>query len=243
MGIILKKGSILLRKNCDAGYFMNRDRLFPLTVNHRGMMLIISSPSGVGKSTIARHLLKCDQNFEMSISVTTRVRRPNEVDGKDYYFLSLSRFNELKKANAFIEKAEVHGNFYGTLRDPIEETISKGKDMLFDIDWQGAQNLHKQMGSNVLSFFILPPTMQELCSRLSLRAKKNQEDKEKVQLRLQNAYSEIKKWEFYDYVLINDDLENSLSILKSVIEVERIRRHRLKNGIGGFVGKLLKEEL
>ncbi|QTP64214.1 guanylate kinase [Candidatus Liberibacter africanus] len=222
---------------------MNRGHLLPLTINQRGIMLVISSPSGVGKSTIASYLLKSDQNFEMSISVTTRSRRPNEVDGKDYYFLSLNKFHELKKDNAFIEWAEVHGNFYGTLRDPIEKTISQGKDMLFDIDWQGAQNLHKQMKPDILSFFILPPTMRELSSRLIMRSERNQEDKEKVQLRLRNAYVEIEKWNAYDYVIVNDNLESCLRILKSVIEVERIRRNRLKKGIGLFVERLLEEKL
>ncbi|RPD36981.1 guanylate kinase [Candidatus Liberibacter solanacearum] len=222
---------------------MNRDHLSPMTVDHRGMMLIISSPSGVGKSTIARHILKSDHNFEMSISVTTRSRRPDEVDGEDYHFLTLNKFEELQKAHAFIEWAEVHGNFYGTLRDPIERAISQGKDMLFDIDWQGAHHLRKHMKSDIVSFFILPPTMHELRSRLIMRATKNQEEKEMVQLRLKNAYLEIKQWNYYDYVIVNDDLEDSLGMIKSVISVERMRRNRLINSISGFVGRLLEEEV
>ncbi|MEG8099032.1 guanylate kinase [Candidatus Liberibacter brunswickensis] len=222
---------------------MNQDHFSPLIICRRGIMLVVSSPSGVGKSTISSHLLKSDQNFDMSISVTTRVPRPNEIDGKDYHFLSIRKFNELQQSNSFIEWAEVHGNFYGTLRDPIEKTISHGRDMIFDIDWQGAKNMHKHMKSDIVSVFILPPTMSELYSRLSLRSEKNLEDKEKVKLRLNNAYLEIKKWNDYDYVIVNYDVEESLRILKSIIEVERIRRSRLKRGIGDFVEKLLEEKM
>ncbi|MBY7649897.1 MAG: guanylate kinase [Candidatus Liberibacter europaeus] len=222
---------------------MNLDYSSPVAVDRRGIMLIISSPSGVGKSTIANQIIQSDHNFTMSVSVTTRDCRPDEVDGKDYHFLGLNNFVKLQKENSFIEWAEVHGNFYGTLRNPIEKTISQGRDMLFDIDWQGSYNLQKRMRSDIVSFFILPPTMRELRSRLSLRAEKNREGHEAVQLRLANAYLEIKQWDNYDYVIVNDDLETTLRIVKSVIEVERMRRGRLCRGISDFVGGLLGESL
>ncbi|AHA28296.1 guanylate kinase [Candidatus Liberibacter americanus] len=220
---------------------MKRNNFLPIAVNRRGIMLIISSPSGVGKSTITNRIIQSDDNFDMSVSVTTRDRRPNEVDGKDYHFLDFNKFEELMQKDAFIEWAEVHGNFYGTFRSPINKVISQGRDMIFDIDWQGALNIQKQMKSDIVSCFILPPTMRELRSRLNVRTEKNGEDKEKVKLRLLNAYSEIKQWKDYDYVIVNDDLDDTVKILKSIVEVERIRRYRLHNGIDDFIEKLSEE--
>ncbi|MBA5723730.1 guanylate kinase [Candidatus Liberibacter sp.] len=222
---------------------MSLDNSSSIFVNRRGMMLVISSPSGVGKSTIADSILRSDKNFDISVSATTRSRRPNEVDGKDYHFLSLEQFEKLRDSNAFIEWAKVHGHFYGTLRDPIENNISRGRDMLFDIDWQGTFQLRKNMKSDIVSCFILPPTMRELHSRLCHRAKKTQESQKSVELRLCNAYTEIKKWNNYDYVIINDSLETSLRTLRSVIESERIRRQRIDRGISGFIKGLLQEKL
>ncbi|MBL0849309.1 MAG: guanylate kinase [Candidatus Liberibacter ctenarytainae] len=222
---------------------MGEGDIEPMVVNRRGIMLVISSPSGVGKSTIARHILRSDKNFEMSVSVTTRSCRFNEVNGKDYHFVDFNEFKKLQKANAFIEWAEVHGNFYGTLRDPIDKAIFQGRDMLFDVDYRGACSLQRHMRSDIVSFFILPPTMQELRSRLCLRAEKNRDNQEMIQLRLRNAYSEIQQWGNYDYVLINDDLGSSLGRLRSVIEVERMRRSRLCSGISDFVKRLLGENI
>ncbi|AGA65000.1 Guanylate kinase [Liberibacter crescens BT-1] len=211
-----------------------------ITISRRGLMLVISSPSGAGKSTITRRLLENDKDFIMSVSVTTRNCRPNEIDGVDYHFVNTNTFQKLRESNSLIEWAEVHGNFYGTPRDPIEMTISQGHDMLFDIDWQGASQLQENMASDVVSVFLLPPTMQELEFRLKRRSEKSRETKEVINLRLSNSYSEIKHWDKYDYVIINDDLEASLILLQSVIKAERMRRKRLC-GMDNFIEGLLEE--
>src|SRR5690606_13899261 len=170
-------------------------------IARRGLMVVISSPSGAGKSTIARQLLNDpDMKLSLSISVTTRERRPSEINGVHYHFISKREFERLRDNDELIEWAEVHGNFYGTLRETAENALADGQDMLFDIDWQGAEQLQEKMPADVVSIFILPPTMQELQNRLHRRA---EDAADVIQTRLQNARFEIQKWVQYHYIVIN----------------------------------------
>ena len=173
-----------------------------INIKRRGLMLVISSPSGAGKSTIARNLLEADPQMSISVSVTTRQRRPSEIEGRHYFFKSIREFEGMRKADALLEWAEVHGNFYGTPRDAVEEAMAEGRDMLFDIDWQGAQQLQEKMSADVVSIFILPPSMTELQSRLHRRA---EDTEEVIQTRLANSRAEIEHWREYDYVILNFD--------------------------------------
>jgi len=192
-------------------------------VKRRGVMLVLSSPSGAGKSTIARNLLAQDKNMEMSVSVTTRAKRGSEIDGTHYHFISEREFERLKEGQALLEWAPVHGNFYGTPRDAVDQAMSEGRDMLFDIDYQGGQQLMETARADVVSIFILPPSMPELKSRLVRRA----EDAEDViAKRLANAIEEITHWREYDYVVINDDLDLAFNQVQSILTAERLRRDR-----------------
>ncbi|MEX0344742.1 MAG: guanylate kinase [Rhizobiaceae bacterium] len=207
-------------------------------IPRRGLMLVLSSPSGAGKSTIARNLLENDGGLELSISVTTRDRRASEIDGVHYHFSSKLDFERLRDTDALLEWAEVHGNFYGTPREPAERAMSDGRDMLFDIDWQGADQLKDKMRADVVSVFILPPSMEELKARLIRRA----EDSEKtIETRLLNARLEIEQWQKYDYVVINDDLDRAYSAVRAIVRAERLRRDR-RHGLFEFVDGMLKEE-
>src|SRR5918995_2012424 len=174
-------------------------------IRRRGLMLVLSSPSGAGKSTIARNLLEEKElGLALSVSVTTRARRPSEIEGVHYHFVSKKEFDRLRDSDALLEWAEVHGNFYATPREPVEAAMAKGQDMLFDIDWQGALQLKEKMRADIVSIFILPPSMKELKARLKRRA----EDQESViETRLKNARNEIEHWKEYDFVIINDDLD------------------------------------
>ena len=201
-------------------------------------MLVISSPSGAGKSTIARHLLDNVDNFRLSVSVTTRARRPSEIEGVHYRFVSVREFERLRDSDSLLEWAEVHGNFYGTPREAVEDAMAAGQDMLFDIDWQGAQQLQEKMPADVVSIFILPPSMTELQSRLHRRA---EDTEEVIQTRLANSRSEIEHWREYDYVVVNDDLNRAFTALKSIVEAERLRRDR-RPGLFDFVTRLLTEK-
>ena len=204
-------------------------------IPRRGLMLVISSPSGAGKSTIARNVLEQDRDISLSVSVTTRERRPSEIEGVHYHFVSKKEFERLKSSDSLLEWAEVHGNFYGTPREPVEVAMSEGRDMLFDIDWQGAQQLQEKMPADVVSIFILPPTMTELQSRLNRRA----EDKaEVIATRLQNARDEIAHWREYDYVVVNDDLDRAFASVRAIVDAERLRRDR-RHGMFDFVSELL----
>jgi len=206
-------------------------------IQRRGLMLVISSPSGAGKSTIARNLLEADHGLSLSISVTTRQRRPSEIADVHYHFISTREFERLRDSDALLEWAEVHGNFYGTPREPVEIAMSEGRDMLFDIDWQGAQQLQEKMSADVVSIFILPPTMQELQSRLHRRA----EDTEAViATRLVNSRSEIEHWRDYDYVVVNEDLNTAFESVRCIVSAERMRRDR-RHGMFDFVRGLLEE--
>ncbi|TCM57691.1 guanylate kinase [Rhizobium sp. PP-F2F-G48] len=206
-------------------------------ISRRGLMLVISSPSGAGKSTIARNLLEADPEMSISVSVTTRKRRPSEIDGRHYHFKTIREFEGLRQTEALLEWAEVHGNFYGTPRDAVEEAMSAGRDMLFDIDWQGAQQLQEKMGGDVVSIFILPPTMGELQSRLHRRA---EDTEEVIATRLANSRAEIEHWVEYDYIVVNEDLDTAFAAVRAIVEAERLRRDR-RPGLFEFVKDLLTE--
>ncbi|ANK91006.1 guanylate kinase [Rhizobium lentis] len=209
----------------------------PVQIARRGLMLVISSPSGAGKSTIARTLLETDKHIGLSVSVTTRQRRPSEVEGVHYHFKSVREFERLRDSDALLEWAEVHGNFYGTPREPVEQAMAEGRDMLFDIDWQGAQQLQEKMSADVVSIFVLPPTMTELQSRLHRRA---EDSEEVIQTRLANSRAEIAHWREYDYVIVNDDLNTAFDAVQSIVKAERLRRDR-RHGMFDFVRELLEE--
>jgi len=207
-------------------------------IRRRGLMLVLSSPSGAGKSTIARNLLESDNQFELSVSVTTRPRRGSEIDGRHYHFRSRREFEILRDNDELLEWAEVHGNFYATPRGPAEKAMAEGRDMLFDIDWQGAQQLQEKMAADVVSIFILPPSMTELQSRLHRRA---EDTEEVIATRLANSRAEIEHWHEYDYVILNDDLTAAFDAVQSIVKAERLRRDR-RHGMFDFVSKLLTEQ-
>ncbi len=206
-------------------------------IERRGLMLVLSSPSGAGKSTIARALLAQVKGFELSVSVTTRQRRASEIEGVHYHFKTQREFELMRDNDDLLEWAEVHGNFYGTPRAPVEKALAEGRDMLFDIDWQGAQQLREKMRGDVVSIFILPPSMKELLGRLTRRA---EDTPEIIQTRLNNARFEIEQWMDYDYVVVNDQLDRAFSAVRSIVEAERLRRDR-RPGLFDFVSKLLNE--
>ncbi|WP_254472703.1 guanylate kinase [Bartonella sp. B1098] len=208
------------------------------TNQRRGFLFILSSPSGAGKSTISRLLLK-DQQLELSVSVTTRKKRPSEVDGLHYHFISKEEFEYKRDRDEFIEWAEVHGNYYGTLRETIENALSSGHDMLFDIDYQGTKQMQKKMPRDTVSVFILPPSMKELVSRLHRRAEDSQDI---IDLRLENARTELTHWCSYDYVVINEDLDKSLSLIKSIYLAETVKRERCAF-LSSFVDRLIAEKI
>jgi guanylate kinase len=214
------------------------ERAYPSSrISRRGLMLVISSPSGAGKSTIARNLLEQDDGLELSISVTTRPRRGSEIDGVHYNFLSEREFERMRDTEQLLEWAEVHGNFYGTPRDAVEAAMAEGRDMLFDIDWQGARQLAEAMPGDTVSIFVLPPSMAELKARLLRRA----EDSAKtIETRLENARHEIEHWVEYDYIVINEDLDAANSAIRSIVEAERLRRDR-RPGLAEYVDNLLRE--
>jgi len=192
-----------------------------MTMNRRGIMLVVSSPSGAGKTTLTRNLVNADRNLMLSISVTTRKRRPSEVDGVHYHFISRPKFSSMKKSGELLESAKVHGNFYGTPRRPVEKALAAGHDVLFDIDWQGAKQLYEKMRADVVSVFVLPPSARELKARLERRA---EDSGDVIRGRLKNAAEEIPHWAEYDYVLINRDLDRSFRDLRAILRAERAKR-------------------
>jgi guanylate kinase len=209
----------------------------PVTVARRGLLLVLSSPSGAGKTTLARRLLAAGVGLRMSVSVTTRAPRRGEVDGRDYRFIDAAEFERMKAAGELLEWAQVHGNLYGTPRAPVTAALEAGEDVLFDVDWQGARALKARMGADVVGVFILPPDGKALERRLKTRA---QDSEEVVRLRLAAAASEIERWDEYDYVIVNADLEASLAGLAAILAAERLKRER-QTGLAAFVRDVLAD--
>ena len=207
-------------------------------ITRRGLMLVLSSPSGAGKTTLARGLLATDSNIAMSVSVTTRKPRPGEVDGQDYHFVDTQGFGEMRNRGALLEHAKVFDNYYGTPRQPVEEALRGGHDVLFDIDWQGTQQLQEAAADDLVKVFILPPTAAELEKRLNSRA---QDSAEVVAGRMAKASDEISHYPEYDYIIVNEDAEASLSQLRAILTAERLKRGR-QTGLSDFV-KTLREAL
>ena len=207
-------------------------------MRRRGMILILSSPSGAGKTTLTRMLLQ-DRTLDLtlSISVTTRARRSSEVDGVHYHFIDRHHFDLMKGAGDLLESAEVHGACYGTPRAPVMQVLAEGRDMLFDIDWQGAQQVREALGSDVVSVFILPPSMTELRARLERRA---EDSAVTIEKRLAASRKEIERWRQYDYVVINEDLQRAYAQVSAIIAAERARCPRVMQGVEAFVTALLK---
>jgi len=206
-------------------------------INHQPFLIIISSPSGAGKSTLCRMIIQNDPLIKLSISSTTRKKRPQEVDNQDYHFIDENQFSSMIQNQEFIEYAEVFGNHYGTPTKLVEDELKKGKCVLFDIDWQGARQIKQKFDSNsVISIFILPPSMQELERRLRARAS---DPEEIVQNRMEKARDEISHFAEYDFVLINDDLNNTYQKIHSIIESKRVERYD-KSDINRFIKQFLK---
>jgi guanylate kinase len=203
----------------------------------RGIMLVVSSPSGAGKTTLTRNLLAQEKNISLSISVTTRERRHSEIDGVHYHFITMPEFVAMRDAGGLLEWAEVHGNCYGTPREPVETALKAGHDMLFDIDWQGTRQLYRAMRNDIVSVFVLPPSAAELKSRLERRA---EDSAETIARRLRNAIEEIAHWNEYDYVLVNDDLDRSFAALRGILADGR-RKSAQRADMNEFVAKLLAE--
>ena len=203
--------------------------------NRKGLMLVLSSPSGAGKTTICKEILKKIKELKLSISYTTRPKRKSEVDGRDYFFISEKKFNELNTKNFFIENAKVFDHLYGTPKNFVEENLIKGVDVLFDIDWQGAQKLSDFSKTDIVSVFILPPSNSILKERLK---KRNEDSLEIVNKRMSKAKSEISHWIEYDYVLINEDLATCTDEIVTILKAERKKRDRQKF-IFNFIEKLL----
>ncbi|CEJ84991.1 Guanylate kinase (GMP kinase) [Hyphomicrobium sp. GJ21] len=200
-------------------------------IARRGLLFIISSPSGAGKTTLARRLLAADSGIEMSVSVTTRAPRPGEQDGVDYHFVDRDRFETMKSRGELLEWARVFDNHYGTPRQPVEAAIAAGKDVLFDIDWQGAQQLSEKLKGDVVLVFVLPPSGNVLEDRLKSRA---QDSAEIVARRMAAASAEISHWAEYDYVIVNTEIEKSAAAVQSILVAERLKRDRLL-GLSDFV--------
>jgi len=199
--------------------------------NKKGVMLVLSSPSGAGKSSICKSLMNLDTNLSLSISTTTRKRRPNEKSGEDYIFVNTEEFKKMLRNDHFLEHASVFDNYYGTDKSLVENKINNGKDLIFDIDWQGAQQLREKMREDIVSIFILPPNKQELERRLKSRG---QDSDEVVKKRMDGASAEITHWAEYDYVVINEDLNQSVNAVLGILKAERMKRTRQK-GLVEFV--------
>jgi guanylate kinase len=207
-------------------------------VGRRGLILILSSPSGAGKTTLTRSLVQ-EQAGVLSISVTTRPKRPSEIEGRHYHFIDVEQFIAMRDRDELLEWAEVHGNFYGTPRRPVEKTLASGQDMIFDIDYQGTRQVRQKLPDDVVTVFILPPSFRELKARLERRA---EDSPEIIAKRLANARIEMERWVEYDYVIVNEDLGQSYESLKAIQAAERLKRDRLV-GLSEFVEGLLSEKL
>jgi guanylate kinase len=206
--------------------------------SRRGLLLILSSPSGAGKSTLARRLMEWDPALRFSVSATTRAPRPGEVDGREYYFKARADFEAMVAAGEMLEHAEVFGNFYGSPKGPVEAAMTEGRDTLFDIDWQGGQQIrNSSLGRDVVSVFVLPPSIAELERRLRGRA---QDSDEVIAGRMAKSQSEISHWAEYDYVIVNNDIDMAFNDLLTILQVERMRRDR-QPGMAEFVRGLNRE--
>ena len=213
----------------------NVSEIDQLKSNRRGLMVVLSSPSGAGKTTLTRRLLATHKDMSMSVSATTRKPRPGEVDGHDYYFVSKDKFSEMIDAEAFLEHAKVFENYYGTPRRPVEEALMDGRDVIFDIDWQGAQQLEQAAVEDLVKIFILPPNMRALESRLRSRA---QDSDETIAKRMSKSESEISHWSEYDYIIVNEDVDKALMELEAIVMAERQKRRR-QMWLGPFVKALI----
>jgi guanylate kinase len=203
-------------------------------VARRGLMLVLSSPSGAGKTTLSRMLLKADPLVELSISVTTRPQRPSEVDGHDYHFIDPARFDAMRDAGELLEWAHVFGNRYGTPRAPVERVLEQGRDVLFDVDWQGTQQLRERAPGDLVSVFVLPPSGAELERRLRSRA---QDTEEVIRTRMARAADEVSHWGEYDYVVVNRRVDDAFADVRAILAAERLKRVR-QTGLSGFVRDL-----
>ena len=200
------------------------------SIERRGLMLVLSSPSGAGKTTLSRMLLD-EKQAELSVSVTTRAQRPGEINGQHYHFIDKTKFDQMVKQNDLLEWATVFGNSYGTPRGPVEATLNAGRDMLFDLDWQGTQQMRERAREDLVSVFILPPSVSELERRLHTRA---QDDEATIKGRMGKAGDEMSHWPEYDYVVINQDLKRSLDEIRAILAAERLKRER-QVGLTAFV--------
>lgn len=208
-----------------------------LPIKRRGLMFILSSPSGAGKTTITRSLLENDPQLMVSVSVTTRTPRPGEVDGKDYYFVSVEKFNQMVENNELLEHAKVFGNYYGTPLMQVEKALANSQDIIFDIDWQGTQQLKQKLVNDLVTVFILPPSKEELERRLRSR---QQDDEKIIQERMKKASDEISHYSEYDYIIVNHDLSRSIKAAQSILEAERSKRRRITD-LPSFVRSLMDE--
>jgi guanylate kinase len=200
-------------------------------VARRGLMLVLSSPSGAGKTTLSRMLLEADPAVQLSVSATTRPQRPAEVDGRDYHFVDRARFDAMIRNDELLESAEVFGNRYGTPRKPVEEALARGQDVLFDIDWQGTQQLREKVPKDLVSVFLLPPSAEELERRLHTRA---QDSDDVIRSRMSKAGDEMSHWAEYDYIVINHGLDEAFRELQAILLAERLKRER-QTGLSAFV--------
>ena len=208
-----------------------RDRQHKEAIARRGLMLVLSSPSGAGKTTLSRKLLEADPGVELSVSVTTRKQRPGEIDGRDYHFIDAGRFETMARRGELLEWAQVFGHHYGTPRAPVEAALLSGHDILFDIDWQGTQQLRAKADHDLVSVFVLPPSMPDLERRLRRRA---QDSDEVICTRMATAAEEMSHWAEYDYIVINSNLDEAFKELQAILLAERLKRER-QTGLSAFV--------
>lgn len=207
-----------------------------LKTNRRGLMIVLSSPSGAGKTTLTRRLLATHKDMSMSVSATTRTPRVGEVEGHDYYFVTKDKFSEMIENEDFLEHAKVFDNYYGTPRGPVEEALMEGRDVIFDIDWQGAQQLEQAAVEDLVKIFILPPDMRALESRLRTRA---QDSDDVIAKRMSKSEAEISHWSEYDYIIVNEDIDTALAELEAIVIAERMKRRR-QTWLGPFIKGLVE---